>query len=87
MIIVIAQFISLISRLLTILIIVDVLLSYFLSPYHSVRVTLDRIVEPMLSPIRRLIPPAGGIDFSPIILVIAIQAIEMVLVNLLYSIV
>lgn len=85
MIIVVAQIISVLSRALTILIIVDVLLSYFLSPYHSLRMALDRIVEPMLSPIRRLVPPMGGMDLSPIILVIAIQAVEIVLVNLLYS--
>jgi YggT family protein len=37
----------------------------------------------MLAPIRRLVPPVGMIDFSPMILILLIQVIEVVLVNLL----
>ncbi|WP_299028109.1 YggT family protein [uncultured Thermanaerothrix sp.] len=77
------QLIQALSTLLVIVIIVDVVLSYFLSPFHPVRVALDRVVEPLLTPIRRVVPPVQMIDFSPLILIILIQAIEWVLITIL----
>jgi YGGT family. len=74
-----------ISRILILLVIIDVVLSYFMSPYHPVRITIGRIVEPLLAPIRRIVPPVQMIDFSPIILIILIQVIDSVLGNLLGS--
>ncbi|MEA4905969.1 MAG: YggT family protein [Chloroflexi bacterium] len=85
MIIFLINLIQLLSRLIFIVIIVDVLLSYFLPPYHSVRMFLDRIVEPMLRPIRRVVPPLQMIDFSPVILIILVQIVEYILVRLLIS--
>ncbi len=60
-------------RLLSWLVIAKVILSYFMSPYHPIRETIDRAVEPMLAPIRNLLPFTGGLDFSPIILIILLQ--------------
>jgi YggT family protein len=85
MIDILVSLIRLISRLVFILVLVDVVLSYFLPPYHSVRSALDRIVEPMLAPIRRVVPPIQMIDLSPIILIILVQVIEYLLVSILYS--
>jgi YggT family protein len=79
----ISGLIVLIIRLFSILIIIHVVLSYFMSPFHPIRQTIDRIVEPMLAPIRRVIPPVGGIDFSPIVLLLLVQLVGTVLVNLL----
>jgi YggT family protein len=75
--------INLIVLLFTILIILKVFLSYFIDPYHPVRVWIDRIVNPMLRPIQRLIPPIGGLDISPIILLIIIQIIGGLLKSIL----
>ncbi len=33
----------------------------------------ERITEPVLKPIRKIIPPLGGIDVSPVILILLIQ--------------
>ena len=66
-------------------VIASVLLSYFISPYHPVRQALDRIIEPFLTPIRRVVPTAGMIDFSPIVLILAVQFLKMILVGLLQS--
>lgn len=77
------QLIQALSTLLVIVIIVDVVLSYFLSPFHPVRSALDRIVEPLLAPIRRVVPPVQMIDFSPIVLNILIQVVEWVLIAVL----
>ncbi len=75
--------VQLLAQLLTILVIVDILLSYVLSPYHSVRMTLDRLVEPLLAPIRRVVPPVQMLDFSPIILILLIQVIERFLISII----
>jgi YggT family protein len=83
--ILLAEIIHRIIQLLIFFIIVQVVLSYFMDPYHPVRQTLDRIVNPLLDPIRRLLPPMGGLDFSPLVLIIGLQVIDMVLRNLLYS--
>jgi YggT family protein len=85
MISVIAGLIDYAARILMILIVVDSVLSFFVSPFNSVRIFLDRIVNPMLAPIRRVIPPMGGIDLSPIILLIGIQIIQSLLLTLLNS--
>jgi YggT family protein len=69
--------------LFSLILIVDIVLSYFMSPYHPIRMTLDRIVQPVLSPIRRVVPPLGMIDFSPIVLLILIQVVENLLISLL----
>jgi len=38
--------------------------------------SLDRLTAPLYRPIRRLMPDFGGIDFSPIVLILAIQIIR-----------
>jgi len=69
-------------RVLSFAVIVDVLLSYFMNPYHPVRAFLDRIVEPLLNPIRRVMPTIAGLDFSPLVLIVILQILDSVLVSL-----
>lgn len=73
------------ANILTLIILIDVILSFFLNPFHPLRQTLDSIIEPMLAPIRRIMPQTGMLDFSPLILLILIQLIESVLVQILVS--
>jgi YggT family protein len=68
-----------ITELITLLVIMQVVLSYFMSPFHPVRQFIDRIVEPMLRPIRRLLPQTAMIDFSPLVLIILLQVLSGVL--------
>ncbi len=75
--------ILLVIRLLSLIVIVQVILTYFMSPYHPVRQFIDRLVEPLLSPIRRFIPVIGMVDFSPLVLLILIQVIGQILIYLL----
>ena len=75
--------ISLLSRGLTLIIFADIIVSYFLSPYHPIRKALDSIVQPMLAPIRRIMPPSGMFDFSPLVLMFAIWLVERLLISLL----
>jgi YggT family protein len=78
-------FVQLASRLFMILVIVKIFLSYFMSPYHEVRMVIDRIVEPFQAPIRRITPRIGMFDFSPLVLIILIQVIEFILLTILTS--
>jgi YggT family protein len=78
-----AQLIDLLSLILTLLVVVSVILSYFMSPYHPVRQAIDRIIEPMLAPIRSRIPSVGMLDFSPLILIILIQVVDWLLTSIL----
>lgn len=78
--------IHLISLVLTLVVLADMLASYLLSPFHPVRRALDGFVNPLLAPIRRVLPPVGMWDFSPVVLIVLIRLIEEVLVRLLLSV-
>lgn len=69
-------------QLVILVVIIQAVLTFFVPPYHPVRQFFDRIVEPMLKPIRRLIPPVGMFDFSPIILIVILQIINMLIRNI-----
>ena len=83
---VLIQFIQGAAWLFTLIVIADVILSYFMSPYHPVRLNLDRIVQPFLRPIQRILPPMAGIDFSPMILLVLVQVLESVIIGILVGI-
>lgn len=78
-------FINAISQLLVVLVIVSVLLSYFMDPYHPIRRAVDGVVEPMLAPLRRIVPLIGMLDFSPLVLILLIQLLSNILVRVLIA--
>lgn len=45
--------------------------------YNPVTVILHRLTNPLLRPARRLIPPISGLDFSPIVVLVALQLLIM----------
>ncbi len=47
-----------------------------LPPTYIVAIVLHRLTEPVLGPIRRVLPPMGGFDFSPFVLLVALQFIR-----------
>jgi len=77
--------INTLSQIFVWIVIASALLSFFLPPYHPVREALDRIIDPFLNPIRRVVPNAGMFDFSPLILIIAVQLIARILIAILIS--
>ena len=80
------QALNLVFAILSWTIIISILMTWILpNPMHPVRSFLDSIVQPMLAPIRRFMPRTGMIDFSPMVLLIALQLIQRVLVGLLLS--
>jgi YggT family protein len=46
---------------------------------RSIAVAIDRLTAPLYRPIRRLLPDFGGIDFSPLVVLILIQVIKKLL--------
>jgi YggT family protein len=42
---------------------------------------LNRLLEPLYGPIRRILPNMGGIDLSPIVVLLGIYALEIILRN------
>lgn len=47
---------------------------------------LHQITEPVMAPVRSLLPPMGGLDFSPIVVFILINIVEITLRNIAQSI-
>jgi len=78
-------FINALSQLLVLLVIVSIILSYFMDPYHPIRRAIDSVVEPLLAPIRRVVPLLGALDFSPLILIILIQVVSNLLIRFLIT--
>jgi YggT family protein len=78
-------FINSLAQLLVLLVIVSVILSYFMDPYHPIRRSIDGVVQPMLDPIRRVVPLIGALDLSPLILIILIQIVANLLIRLLLT--
>jgi YggT family protein len=74
-----------VSQLLVLLVFISVILSYIMDPYHPIRRGVDNIVEPMLAPIRRVVPLLGMLDFSPLVLILLIQLVKSLLVSLLLN--
>lgn len=75
--------ILLLSNLITWGVIIHVILGYFLSPYHPAREITTRLFEPLLAPIRRLLPQGGMLDFSPLVLIILVQLLERLIISVL----
>lgn len=80
-----ALFVRIVAQFFIWIVIASALLSFILPPYHPIREALGRIVNPFLEPIRRLMPNTGAIDFSPLILILAVELFSRVLIALLLS--
>lgn len=80
------QAIELATTFATIILIADIIVHYFLDPFHPVREALDAIVNPFLNPIRRILPQTGMIDLSPIVLYFIIRLIGALLINIVATI-
>jgi YggT family protein len=48
-------------------------------PYHPVASLLDTLTSPLMRPAQRLIPPIGGLDLSPMAVMIALVLVQMLL--------
>lgn len=75
------QILSLFKLLIFIWVILSLLIYFkIVNPYqplvYKINLALNRLMDPILKPIRNLLPPMGGIDLSPVILLILLQTLE-----------
>ncbi len=83
-IIAIARLINIVLTLLVWLIIGRALISWFSpNPYNPLFQFLLRVTEPILSPIRNVMPYLGGVDISPIVVLLAIEFFKSFIVSTL----
>ena len=75
---------GLLIQILSFIILLYVILSFFMRPDHDVMRFLSKIVDPILNPIRRVVPSLMGLDFSPVILMLIVSALGNALIRILY---
>lgn len=80
--------INLLFNVIYILILARIIFSWVrVSPYHSTWGPIMRFVyqvtDPIMIPIQRMMPPMGGLDFSPMIVLILASVLRSVIVSLL----
>lgn len=80
------ELILVLAQLYSLVILMRVLMSWVnIDPYSPIAKFLYDVTEPVMAPVRNLLPPAGGFDFSPIIVLIGIQLIASVIAQAFIS--
>jgi YggT family protein len=73
---------DIVQSVFVLMMIVWIFMSYF-APTNSFYYFLGSIINPLLAPIRRMLPTFGGFDFSPLVLLILVQLLLGAVTNLL----
>ena len=80
------QLVQTLFEVYTFILLARVMITWFqVDPYNPIVRVLFQLTEPLLAPIRRLLPQTGMMDFSPIVAFIAITVVERIVVSLLVS--
>ncbi|MDD3363850.1 MAG: YggT family protein [Syntrophomonas sp.] len=83
----IIQFVNIVFEVLNWLVIARCILSFVRhNPNQPLIRFVYEVTEPIMGPFRRLMPSTGGIDFSPIILILAISLVQRLVISLLWAI-
>ena len=67
------------------LLLVQAVLSW-VNPQAPIAPIIDLLTRPFLAPVRRFVPLIGGVDLSPLVLIVVAQALLMVLESLLSTV-
>jgi len=70
---------------LFVLILARIILSYVQTGYYEIRALVYRITEPVLAPVRKILPATGGFDLSPIIVLLVANLLKRVLQSFVVS--
>ncbi|WP_440054061.1 YggT family protein [Pseudoalteromonas sp. T1lg65] len=65
------------------ILIIRAILSWVAQGYNPIAAVFEQLTEPMLKPIRRVIPSLGGLDLSILVLIIGIQFFQILLMDML----
>lgn len=73
-------------QIYTFVLLVRILITWIpnLDPYNPIVQMLFQVTEPVLEPARKLIPPLGMIDISPIVVFIVLGILQDLLMQLAY---
>lgn len=74
---VLVTFIDLFVPLFSGVLLVRVILSYLVKPSNRLMEALIGLTEPLLAPIRRIFPPAAGVDFAPLVALLLLQGLQV----------
>lgn len=78
------NFLRLLCEVLTIAVFLRAIMSWFSPrPTNMLAVILHRVTEPILAPLRRLIPSTGMLDLTPLVAILLLQLIYYLFVYLL----
>ena len=82
----VAGALSLLLQVMFWTIIIRIILSFVATDsYHPVVPLVMQLTEPVLAPIRRLLPATGGLDFSPLLATLAIMLARILIIAPLYD--
>jgi YggT family protein len=89
---IVGYLISVIVMLVIVQFVMSLLISFNVVNMHnplveSVWRAINALLDPVLKPIRKLMPDTGSIDFSPMALIILLQIVRIVLGNLAYAVI
>ena len=75
--------IQVVRQIIYILVLLKVVLSYFMDPFHPFRQSVDKLIDPILKPIQQVVPKFGSFDFSPLVLIIIVEVLASILLSIL----
>ena len=82
----VALLIQLSVQIYSLIILARVLMSWVnIDPYSPLARTIFDLTEPVLAPVRNLLPQAAGLDFSPIIVMVLLQIVGQMLITMLLA--
>ncbi len=70
------NFFNLTINVFSFLIILRAILSWFLPSHNQFLGLISELTDPIIAPIRKILPSAGGLDFSPFLALIILQLIK-----------
>ena len=94
LLITLAQIVNLIASAIIFLVIVQFVLSLLISfnvvnmhnrLVEAIWTAVNALLDPILNPIRKIMPNTGAIDFSPLVLIVGLRILTIVLENLAIS--
>ena len=87
---IVGYLISVIVMLVIVQFVMSLLISFIVINMHNdfvaaVWKAINALLEPLLAPIRKIMPDTGAIDFSPMVLIVLLQIVRIVAGNLAYA--
>ena len=72
---IIVTFLNLFVPIFSGILLLRIILSYIVQPSNRFYEGLVAMTEPLLAPIRKVLPSTGGVDFSPLVTILLLQGL------------